>query len=202
MSTPDPAVRRRIAAELLGAPIDDRGYSRCPGVALHTSRNGARDFRLWIDDGAPNAKCVHDSCTNAVAAFLDEWRSRVGRAESDGTPRPPSLTGAVSPLPLPPRKPKRPPYDPAALERVASLVPDRFDADYLAARSVVPVPPADEQNTRTTTLFLDAVFRAGERALIFTDQTSSGDFMHEAGSGGVRLSAHRGVEPVPWQLLP
>ena len=200
MSTPDIKRRREIAEQLLGAPIDPNGYARCPGIGLHTSRNGARDFRLWIDAGAPNAKCCHDSCTNAVADFLSEWRSAVGKAEHDGTPRAPSLTGAVATLPVPPRKPKRPPYDPAALERVAALVPVSFDADYIAARSPVRVPPADEQDARTTALFLDAVFLAGERALIFTDQTSSGDYLHEPGRGSFRLSPQRGMDPVPSAL--
>lgn len=191
--------RRAIAEELLGAVVDAHGYARCPGSASHTSRNGARDFRLWVA-GVPSAKCVHDSCVNVVADFLHEWRSRVAKAElqSASAPRPPSLAGAVAPMPVPPRKPKRPPYDPAALMRVADLVPVRFSADFIAERSPVPVPV--EQGIEMARLFLDTIYAAGERVLIFTDQVSAGDFMHEAGLGSFRLSRERGVDPVPSRL--
>ena len=202
MTAPDIHRRRAIAEELLQSPIDPNGYARCPGAALHTSRNGLRDFRLWIDDRAPAAKCVHDSCGNVVAEFLHEWRSRIGKAElqSDGTPRPLSLAGAVAPLPVPTRRPKRPAYDPAALLRVAALVPEQFTADFIAARSPVRVPPVEEQGIETARLVLDTIYAAGERVLVFTDQTSAGDYLHVAGKGSFRLSRERGVDPVPSRL--
>ena len=199
MSTPDIPRRRAIAEELLNGPIDEHGCARCPGFHLHSTRNAARDFRLWIDENVPNAKCVHDSCTNIVADFLHEWRSRVARAErvGQGTPRPPSLMGAVSPQPMPPRPPKRPPFKPDALVRVAAQVPAHYTADFIAARSPVSLPSPEAQGAETARLFLDTLYFAGERILVFLNQTSQGDFMHEAGQGSFRLARERGVEPLP-----
>lgn len=48
--------------------------------------------------------------------------------------------------------------------------------------------------------FLDAIFRAEERILIFTTQYSQGDFIWWAGHGGYRLSRDRGVTAVPSEL--
>ncbi|MDZ4403078.1 hypothetical protein [Prosthecobacter sp.] len=192
----DLALRQRIAESLLGGALDADGYAPCPGKAKHSNRDGRRDFKVWLD-GAPSGKCVHDSCAAEVDAFNADLRRRIGAAESGGNGCPhPSPLGAVAPLPVPPRGPKRPPYDPAALQRVASLCGRAVSCDWLAERSPVPVPPAHEQGIATAGTFMDALYDAGERVLVFTSQLSQGDFVWHAGAGGLRLARERGVEPV------
>lgn len=44
--------------------------------------------------------------------------------------------------------------------------------------------------------FLEHVFRPGERALVFTDFRSQGDYLWEVGKGGYRLADERGVSAV------
>lgn len=54
-----------------------------------------------------------------------------------------------------------------------------------------------EQGPETARLFLDALYDADERVLVFTRFYSQGDFMVTAGGGGcVRLADKQGVEPV------
>jgi hypothetical protein len=72
-----------IAEHVLG-PVEwtahDQGYCRCPGIDLHTNRNGTRDCRVMLN-GAPTIHCVHSSCTGAVAEANHRLRSEVGKAE-------------------------------------------------------------------------------------------------------------------------
>lgn len=60
---------RQIAVRLLG-PIEWEtevsGFCRCPGEAFHTSVNGKKDCRVFLD-GAPSLWCFHSHCAPAVA---------------------------------------------------------------------------------------------------------------------------------------
>lgn len=74
---------RLIAQRLLGAidwQTEVHGYCRCPGIASHTSRNGARDCQVHVD-GAPTIYCLHASCGPVVAQINLQLRREVGQRE-------------------------------------------------------------------------------------------------------------------------
>ena len=61
----------------------------CPGIACHTTGNGARDFRIWFEQGkGPHDNCVHKSCA----------------ANAPPPPPSPAATTPTAP-PTPPRPP-------------------------------------------------------------------------------------------------
>lgn len=77
-------MRQRIASEVFNCVFDweseTRGYGTCPGLHLHTQRNGRKDF--WVNlDGSPNGSCVHTSCKSLVAGLNTALQSRIGKAE-------------------------------------------------------------------------------------------------------------------------
>lgn len=77
---------RDIAERLLGAVAwtgPDVGFCRCPGVDLHTTRDGKRDCRVIVS-GAPTIYCLHTSCAGVVAGANRRLRSTMGRAQVGG----------------------------------------------------------------------------------------------------------------------
>jgi hypothetical protein len=199
MSTENPIIRRHIAAALLNGALDADGYAPCPGAHLHHGKAGPRDFVVRLD-GAPTAKCFHDSCIAVVDEFNLELRRRISAAErgDDLRPRAPSMMGdGVPPAPMPPRRLKRPPFDALKLAQFAGQCRREVTMDWLCARSPVAISPATNQGPETPRQFLDALYDPGERVLVFTRYFSQGDFMWTAGGGGcVRLADKQGVEPV------
>lgn len=192
----DLATRQRIAEALLSRALDADGYAPCPGRDKHGHRDGKRDFKVWLN-GAPSGRCVHESCAAEVETFNHALRSRIAAAESDRCDVPPSSPlGSVAARPVPPREAKRPPYDPAALVRVASLCGRAVSAEWLASRSPVPVPAPEVQGVTTAETFLSALYGDAEKALVFTSQLSQGDFLWQTGKGAFRLARERDVEPV------
>ncbi len=194
-------LRHRIAAELLGRAPTSEGYAPCPGRDKHSQQSGERDFRVVLD-GAPTGFCFHSSCADAVERFNYDLRRRIAQAEREGdAPREPSPAGRVAPLPVPERKPKRPPFDAAMLEGFARRAGRGVSLEWLASRSPVPLPPPEVQTVQTVSgLFLDALFTPGEKVLVFTRATSQGDYQWSPGEGGHRLARERGVVPVPSPL--
>lgn len=88
-----------------------------------------------------------------------------------------------------------PPFDPDKLARVvASAPPEAGRPEWWMERS-----PVDVRNL-TSADFLDALFKKGERIMVFTDMRSQGDFLYEVGKGSYRLSEDRGVKAVPSPL--
>ena len=194
----DIEARRRIAGEILGA-VDADGYVTCPGRHLHTGRDGRRDCVVKLD-GAPTIHCLHSSCFGVLEALNAEMRSRIGRAEAEPNSSRPYAGEVLPPAPTGPRLPKRPPYDSDRLAEFAARcrLPQNLDlADFLAARSPKPVPAPFDQNSKTATAFLDAMFNPGDRILIFTRQFSQGDFLHTAGGESFRLASKPAVRAVP-----
>ncbi len=173
------------------------GFAPCPGRARHTTRDGARDFVVWLDK-VPTGKCVHDSCADEVAAFNHELRSRIARAESDpNRPAPVSIYGpGVAYAPEAVKLPKRPPFDPKKLADFAGRCPHPITTAWLRERSPLPVPDPCEQGRATAEAFLAALYQPGERVLIFTRQTSQGDFLFEPGRGSYRLGNAPGIRAV------
>jgi hypothetical protein len=199
MSTENLIIRRRIALVLLNAALDADGFAACPGSHLHHGKSGPRDFRIILE-GAPTAFCFHSSCAAVVDKFNLELRRRIAVAERGDEPllRAPSMMGdEVPPPPLPPRRLKRPPFEPLKLAQFAGQCRREITLDWLSARSPVPVAAAVEQGPETARQFLDALYDPDERVLVFNRFYSQGDFMWTAGGGGcVRLADKQGVAPV------
>lgn len=199
MSVENLTIRRRIVAALLNGALDADGFAACPGAHLHHGKSGPRDFRVILT-GAPTAFCFHSSCAAVVDEFNLELRRRIAAAErgDDLRPRAPSMMGeGVPPAPMRPRRLKRPPFEPFKLAQFAGQCRREITLDWLSARSPVAISPAMEQGPETARLFLDALYDADERVLVFTRYFSQGDFMVTAGGGGcVRLADKQGVEPV------
>lgn len=176
-------LRAQIAAELLGSALSADGFAACPGRTHHTGSNGPRDFRVILS-GAPTGFCFHAHCADAVETFNKELRQRIARAESGGRMEPPfrPLGADVAPAPEAPRLAKRPPFDPAKLAGYAARCPHAVSLAWLRARSPEPVPEPEAQNRATALAFLAALYADGERVLVFTRQTSQGDFLWHGGT--------------------
>ncbi len=191
-------LRRRIAEELLGCTIEDGGFAECPGIEHHTKGKGRKDFRVLLD-GAPNGHCLHSHCGDVVAAFNKELQRRIFFAERGGELAPgESWEAGVARAPKA-REEKRPKVDMDTVEEFVRGVP-KIDESWLARRSSMPVAGMGPGE------FLSALFSAGERVLIFTDQRSQGDFLFQVPSsegglgGGWRLAQQRGVKAVRSEL--
>lgn len=193
----NPSARRGIAEDLLGHALDPNGYAPCPGRAFHNGKTGPRDFQVKLD-GAPTASCFHSSCAGEVEAFNAELRSRIGKAETNPSGHQPPTGGAVARKPMPERKPKRPPYDADRLASYAARCPFPIDEAWLASRSPVAIPA--EQDNALAARFLDSLYPAGERILIFTREFSQGDFLVVGGKGSFRLGDGPGVRAVRSEL--
>ncbi|MEZ5328711.1 MAG: hypothetical protein R3F19_27005 [Verrucomicrobiales bacterium] len=195
MTIENEALRSEIARSLV-PDLTLEGFGSCPGKHLHGTRNGARDFQVKLD-GAPTASCFHGSCIAFVEELNHELRRRIAIAESDGRKERPTL-GSVAPEPRARHRAKRPAFDPAKLSKFAARCPHKITQEWLLERS--PRGLMDEQGTETSELFLSELFVQGERMLVFTSQTSQGDFLYESGRGNFRLGKDPGVLPVPSAL--
>lgn len=196
----DLPTRQRIAEALLKHPLSPEGFAPCPGRHKHTGRDGQRDFRVTLD-GAPTGHCFHAHCSDEVEAFNRELRRRIAIAEGDSGEKKPSLYGITAPPPRPPRQPKRPPFDVTKLREFAGRCHRSISLDWLAVRSPVAIPLPENQTVETATaLFLETLYLASERVLVFTRNTSQGDYLWEAGRGSFRLAHERGVSAVPSPL--
>ncbi len=195
----DLAIRRAIAAELLGEAPDENGFAPCPGRHLHTGANGRRDFRVLLE-GAPTFFCLHASCAVIVDEFNAKLRSMIGKAEAHGSSGParPPVLGNVPPLPVAPKRVKRPRYDPAKLASFAARVPFPITEAWLASRSPVAIPAA--QGIETAVHVLASLYAPGERVLLFVKEFSQGDFLWESAGGSFRLGETPGAAAVPSPL--
>jgi hypothetical protein len=75
--------QREIAAEIFG-DIDwhnaAEGFCTCPGQHLHTTSEGERDCKVFLDQ-VPTVYCFHDHCRDIVEKVNCELRSRIEKAE-------------------------------------------------------------------------------------------------------------------------
>lgn len=193
----NPALRVRIAQELLNGQLDADGYGPCPGEARHTSRTGKRDFRVMLD-GAPTGTCFHQNCADEVETFNLELRRRIARAEGGehGSAAPPPMGEDVARPPQAPRAPKHPPFDPAKLANLAARCACPVSLSWLRERSPVAVPSPQEQDRETALLCLRTLYAPLESVLVFTRQWSQGDFLVHGGQGTFRLGEAPQAAPV------
>lgn len=188
--------RLRIAADLLDGGLSPEGFARCPGAHHHTKVNGARDFRVTVDR-VPTGFCFHGACAEDVAVFNKEFRRRVWMAERGDQQRMPSAWGRVATAPRRNDGAKRPPFEMEKLRRVAETVPVEVTKDWLVTHSPITL----QRGMRGVAVdFLEALYQAGEKVLIFTRFTSQGDFGWHVGDKGWRLGDARGIKPVKSNL--
>jgi len=182
-----PENRRRIAEEILGHPICDRGYSTCPGEHLHSHKTGKRDFRVILDPsmGPPTFHCFHGSCSEIVAEYNKKLRQAIGRDEWDGKQAP------ITPRAKQKPQRKKPTYNLAMLRDHARNCPVPFSHEALIRHS--PVEISHMTPAETTAAFLQATYTAGQRILIFTRFYSQGDYLHQSPDKTCRLSDTPGV---------
>ncbi len=190
------ALRKEIAEELLGHPLDDAGCAPCPGAHLHNLKTGRRDFQVMLP-GAPTGRCFHSSCGALIDEFNAKLRSMIGRAEAAaarGDNARPAMMGNVARAPHAPQQSKRPPYDPEKLASFAARVPFPITPEWLAGRSPVAIPK--RQGVETAEMFLRSIYQPGERVLVFVKEFSQGCFLWEAGGESWRLAERPGVKAV------
>lgn len=190
--------RLQIAEELLGCALVDGLYAPCPGKGKHTSGDGPKDFRVVLN-GAPTGFCFHSKCSDEVAAFNLELRRRVWFAENGRTASAPKghWGEGIAPEPKPEAK-ARPELDRAHVWEFTRGVPEVPPA-WFHRRSPHGVESCE------SAAFLRALYRTGERVLVFSDHRSQGDFIAWMGEEPddvrtYRLSQHRGTKAVPSPL--
>src|SRR5262245_27727530 len=79
----DLSARQRIGDEMLGSidwQSETSGVVTCPGKHLHTTGDGVRDCRIYLDQ-VPTLHCFHNSCRGIVQGVNHEIRSRIGKVE-------------------------------------------------------------------------------------------------------------------------
>ena len=108
----------------------------------------------------PGVYCFHDSCRGAVEAASFSLRSALGK-------RSPGQPWQYFPSALDRRQGRSSEFDPVKLKKIAAKL-DGVDAAWLAARS--PIRP----DNRTPASFLHALYRPGEKVLIFDVFESQG----------------------------
>lgn len=166
---------------------------RCPGEHLHTGgKGGEQDARIYCGYGAggqsPGVYCFHKGCAGILSDLNTKFRDLIfekcgpGNAQKskDGVAAPPKGKAA---------KPVNELYDEALLKKTVEGV-EEVDAEWFIARS-----PVDPRKV-TPGEFLSSIFLTGERALVFTNFYSQGDFGWVVGKGGYRLGDQKGVTAV------
>ena len=193
--------RLQIAEELLGTSLEDGGggqyFGRCPGQSHHTHRNGRKDFRIILE-GAPTGYCVHTSCSGEVGDFNLQLRRAIGRAErTSGSASIDTYNREVAPLPREERRKKRPPLSRKMVERIRSQCRiEGLSEEWLRSISPIDVSPG----AWTYDQFFGALYKEGERVLVFSSSFSQGDFLWWVGHGSYRLGSRPGVSAVRSKL--
>ncbi len=189
--------RERVACELLGiSALEAGGYAACPGAARHTKGGGRRDFKVSLET-VPTGFCFHSSCSGEVAEFNLQLRRAIWRLENGDKRSPVSAYGVTAAAPRAERGVKRPPFDLKKLVAMAGNVKESISREWLMAVSPMAVTPGMRGVGDT---FLEALYSAGEKVLIFTKFTSQGDYGYHVGGSGWRLGRDRGVKPVKSDL--
>ena len=167
--------QQMLAERLLGKVAwqsSAEGWCTCPGEDLHTHPTSLVHCRVRVakENGfAPGVYCLHASCAAAVAETCAALRSALGKLEFYGS------AGFASPRVIAPSPPPVP--DPVfvleAGKKYAARVKDEITPEWLAARS--PVCPW----SRTPASFLHALYKEGEKVVVFDDYVSQGQALWE-----------------------
>ena len=164
----------------------------CPGAHLHSKGGAKTDCRIYCGYGpggeTPGAYCFHGKCSGVLADLNNSFREKLFEKSSARRTSQAKASG-VAPEPRGERKPIAELYDEDFLrEKVAGVAP--VSEKWFMERS--PVDPRSVMPGE----FLNAIFEPGERALIFTNFYSQGQFAWVVGHGGRRLSSDPAVKSV------
>lgn len=177
----------RVASALVwGFDLD-----RERALAVMREWNGQRAEPPWTED---RLAYKIDSASRSPSKYGKGYLLRQKSAEPD------TRNEGVAPEPRGEDRPRIPSYDPEEAERYARSCRAPVTLDRLAERSPVAVPAPGDQTRATAEAFLSALYRDGERVLVFTNFRSQGDFLWTVGEGGSRLSRRRDVAPVSSRL--
>ena len=162
-----------VAQSIVGAVSWNgaEGYCQCPSAGQHTTRTTGTDCKIVCapveKPGGllkPGIYCFHDSCAGVVEEVSRELRSALGKRTCLRSP----IRRAGWQCQTPSASKRKPPeFDPGKLKKIATRLAG-IDAAWLAARS--PIRP----DNRTPVSFLQALYRPGEKVLIFDVFTSQG----------------------------
>lgn len=71
---------QKSTQDIIGSVLGDvrwisqnEGYCQCPGWRLHTSRNGAKDCKVWVDP-IPTVHCFHSGCETEIVRVNKQIR--------------------------------------------------------------------------------------------------------------------------------
>lgn len=169
---------------------------RCPGEHLHSGSSAATDARVHVAYGAagqpPGVYCLHNSCKGVLDALNEDFRTAIFAKDENWRPANPANEGVVMRAPVA-REAWVPEFSIGKLRGLVAAVP-ACDESFFMERS-----PVDPRKV-TPGEYLEHIFAPGERALVFTDFKSQGDFLWEVGKGGFRLAAQREVKAVRSKL--
>jgi len=193
---------RKYVARMDASVSGSRGHDRLFAAASALVHGFALDQEsaLQILRSEFNPRCdppwserelLHKVGQAAVHAGNKRRGHLIGDSPSNGAP---PIMGSLPPAPEPPRKEKRPAYDARKLEDYAALCPFPISEEWLAGRSVIPIPK--HQGIETAELMLSSIYEPDERVLVFTQEYSQGDFLWNKGRGSFRLAASPGVAAV------
>jgi hypothetical protein len=169
----------------------------CPGAHLHSKNASAKtDCRIYCGYGpggeTPGAYCFHGKCSGVLADLNSRFRERLFEKSTKRREQKSQETG-VAQAPRGEKKPVNELYDEEQLRAHVDGV-ETVDEKWFMARS--PVDPRGVMPGE----FLNAIFEPGERALVFTNFYSQGEFAWVVGHGGRRLSDDPAVKSVPSAL--
>lgn len=184
------AEQRAIAEQVLGTVIDDRGFTDCPGGDCHSTGNGARDFRLFFEDGKmPREHCFHQSCQSRRDEVMAQIFTAIRRAEQGQGEQPRAWRAPARVKPQPREREGIPQLDRELAESIAKKADGAWTLERLRRYSPVSIPDDAE---RWPWLLLDSLFTPGQRLLLFTRFTSQGDYLYSSGRGLVKLGRKPG----------
>lgn len=195
----DVLARLGIRTELLNSK-----HGPCPGC-------GGRDrFRFDDKNGEGTFICSQGGgellSGDGIALLMHvqnwEWKrciEQVGRlllpdaVRSNGPHRRVDLEEGVARAPQREPQKKKVPLDLAKLIQFVEGTPE-VSRQWVRDRSRFPTERARSED------FLECIYQADERVLIFTNFYSQGEFIYRVGREGYRLAAERGVKAVPSKL--
>ena len=169
---------------------------RCPGEHLHHGSNAPTDCRIHISYGAQGQShgiyCLHNSCKGVLDALNTDFRDAIFAKDENWRPAENHDAGVVKRAPVR-RESWIPEFNLAKLRGLVMGVPACGPEFFIERSAIDPrgVIPAE---------FIEYMFTAGERVLVFTEFKGPGDYLWEVDRGGYRLAAERDVKAVRSQL--
>ena len=150
------------------------GFCACPGEHLHTHPTSLGHCSVVTERAenglAPGIYCFHASCAAVVAERRRALRRALGilgcGSSAGGAATWPEPTPRPAPVP-------DPVFVPEAAKKYGGRVKDEITPEWLAARS--PICPWN----RTPASFLHALYRPGEKVLVFDVYESQGQALWE-----------------------